>query len=158
MLTVEHYELIRRKVLIDGMSRRAVAKELGHSRKSVDKALAQAAPPGYRLSRPRRQPALEPFRAIIDAWLEEDQLRPRKQRHTAQRVYERLRAEHRYGGSACTVRRYVARRRQGRQEVFMPLVFAPGEEAQVEGAIPLVRVTWPEYAFSRRGTRRELIL
>jgi transposase len=149
MLTVEHYELIRRKVLIDGMSRRAVAKELGHSRKSVDKALAQAAPPGYRLSRPRRQPALEPFRAIIDAWLEEDQLRPRKQRHTAQRVYERLRAEHRYGGSACTVRRYVARRRQGRQEVFMPLVFAPGEEAQVD---------WGEATVLIQGVERKVQL
>ena len=132
MLTVEHYELIRRKVLVDGISRRAVAKELGHSRKTVDKALAEAVPPGYRLSKPRKQPVLEPWRAIIDAWLEEDERRPRKQRHTAQRIYERLRTEHQYLGSSCTVRRYVARRRQKQQEVFVPLVFAPGEEAQVE--------------------------
>src|SRR6476646_6852831 len=103
MLTVEHYELIRRKVLIDGMSRRAVAKELGHSRKTVDKALAEAVPPPYRLSQPRKRPILEPVQAIIDAWLEEDQRRPRKQRHTAQRIYERLCSEHQFTGSVGTV-------------------------------------------------------
>lgn len=132
MLTVEHYELIRRKVLIEGRSRRAVAKELGHSRKTVDKALATAVPAGYRLSKPRAQPVLEPVKGIIDAWLEEDRQRPRKQRHTAERIYERLRDEHGFTGSSCTVRRYVSQRRTVGQEVFMPLSFAPGEEGQVD--------------------------
>jgi len=52
MLTVEHYELIRRRVLIDGLSQRKTAKEFGHSRKTVAKALAFRIPPGYRLSEP----------------------------------------------------------------------------------------------------------
>jgi hypothetical protein len=51
MLTVEDYELIRRKFFLDGMSQRAIAAELGHSRKTVAKAIAHAAPPGYRLDR-----------------------------------------------------------------------------------------------------------
>lgn len=149
MLAVEHYELIRRKVLIDGMSRRAVARELGHSRKTIDKALASAAPLGYQLSQPRSQPVLSPWRSVIDAWLDEDRRRPRKQRHTAQRVFERLRDEHQYNGSSSTVRRYVARRRQGRQEVFMPLVFAPGEEAQVD---------WGEATVLIQGVERKVQL
>ena len=65
MLTVEPYELIRRKVLVDGMSQRAVAQELGHSRKTVKKALEHAVPPGYRREEPRSRPVLEPVRAII---------------------------------------------------------------------------------------------
>lgn len=129
---MEHYELIRGKVLIDGLSRRAVARELGHSRKTVDKALAEAMPPGYRQQQPRKQPVLEPVKAVIDAWLEEDQRRPRKQRHTAQRIYERLCSEHGFTGSVCTVQRYLARRRVGQQEVFMPLAYSPGEEAHRE--------------------------
>ncbi len=60
-----------------------------------------------------------------------DQSRPRKQRHTAQRIYERLRDEHGYAGSASSVRRYVAWRKRGQGEVFMPLCFGPGEEASL---------------------------
>lgn len=149
MLTVEHYELIRRKVLIDGLSRRAVARELGHSRKTIDKALAAAKPPGYRQQQPRQQPVLEPVKAVIDAWLEEDQRRPRKQRHTAQRIYERLRSEHGFSGSVCTVQRYLARRRFGQQEVFMPLVYSPGEEAQVD---------WGEATVLIQGQERKVQL
>jgi len=99
MLTVADYELIRRKFFVDGQSARAIAKELGHSRKTVAKAIASAVPPGYRRSEPRERPAIERYRTIIDAWLEEDQSRPRKQRHTAQRIYERLRDDHEYTGS-----------------------------------------------------------
>jgi hypothetical protein len=96
VVTVVDYELIRRKRLLDGQSGRSIAKELGHSRKTVAKALAHPVPPGYRRKGPKKRPAIEPFRAWIDAWLEEDQSRPRKQRHTAERIYERLRAEHGY--------------------------------------------------------------
>jgi transposase len=149
MLTVEHFELIRRKFLIDGMSQRAIASELRHSRKTVAKALAHAAPPGYQSSRPRVKRKISPFQAIIDAWLEEDKARPRKQRHTAQRVYERLRSEHGYTGSACTVRRYVAQRKPIRQEVYIPLEFKPGEEAQVD---------WGEAWVIENGIERQVQL
>jgi predicted DNA-binding protein (UPF0251 family) len=58
MLTVEHYELIRRKVVIEEKSQRDVAKELGHSRKTVAKALELRIPPGYRSAGPRPRPVL----------------------------------------------------------------------------------------------------
>jgi len=70
MLTVDHNELIRCKILIDGLSQRDVAKDLGHSRKTVAKALELRIPPGYRLSQPQPRPVFDPFKYIIEAWLE----------------------------------------------------------------------------------------
>ncbi len=136
MLTVAQYEVIRRKVLVDGLSQRAVAQELGHSRKTVKKAVEHPLPLGYRRRQPRTQPVLEPVRAMIEAWLEADRSRPRKQRHTAQRVFERLRDEHQFAGSYSPIQRFVAawKRQQGlhTSDVYVPLVFAAGEEAQVD--------------------------
>ena len=135
MHAVEHYELIRRKHFVDGMSQRAIAEELGHSRKFVRKALEHPIPPGYRLTKPKPKPTLDPVRPLIDAWLEEDLTRPVKQRHTAQRIYERLVEEEGFQGDPSTIRRYVAGWKQARnsagKEVFAPLEFRPGEEAQV---------------------------
>jgi transposase len=132
MLKVDDYELIRRKHLVDGMSQRAIARELGHARNTVAKAVANPIPPGYRLSAPRGKPVIDPVKPIIDAWLEADQAKPRKQRHTAQRIYERLRDEHHFAGDATTVRRYIREAKSRTKEVFMPLAFEPGEEAQVD--------------------------
>jgi len=132
MLTVDDYELIRRKHLIDGLSIRAISRTLGHSRKTIRKALTHPTPPGYQRVKPADSPVMGPVSGIVDAWLEQDRDRPRKQRHTAQRIYERLRDEHSFTGSPSTVRRYVARRKAVKQEVFLPLRFDPGEEAQVD--------------------------
>lgn len=153
MYTVEHYELIRRKHFVDGMSGRAIAKELGHSRKFVKKALTHAIPPGYRQSKPKPRPKLDPVGPIIDAWLEEDLTRPLKQRHTAQRIYERLVADENFTGDPSTIRRYVRERKQARnsagKEVFAPLEFRPGEEAQVD---------WGEAWIVENGRRRKVQL
>jgi transposase len=132
MLTVEHYELIRRKVLIEGKSQREAAKELGHSRKTVAKALELRIPPGYRLSEPRPRPVIEPVRHIIDAWLEQNKYARPKQRQTGQRIYERLRDEYGFTGHYGTVQRYIKEAAHRPKEVFMPLPFEPGEEAQVD--------------------------
>lgn len=135
MLTVAQIELIRRKVLVDGMSQREAAEELGHSRKTIAKALAQPLAPKYELKQPRKKPKLDPVRPLIDAWLEEDRRRPRKQRHTAMRIYQRLCADYEFDGSYPVVSRYVAQWKQQQglsAEVFMPLVFTPGQEAQVD--------------------------
>jgi len=132
VVTVEHYERIRRMVLVEGLSQRETAERLGHSRKTVRKALKHSQPPGYRrVSEPRR-PIIGPVKHIIDAWREEDHKRPRKQRHTGQRIFERLRDEYVFTESASTVRRYVAECQQTQGEVFFPLSFDPGEEAQVD--------------------------
>jgi transposase len=132
MLSVDHYELIRRKHLIDGLSLRAISRELGHSRKTIRKALAHGTPPGYRRHQPTVSPVMDKVAGIVDAWREQDKTQPPKQRHTAQRIYERLRDEHGFTGSASAVRRYVCKLKATGKEVFMPLQFDPGEEAQVD--------------------------
>jgi transposase len=132
MLTVDHYELIRRKVVIEGKSQRDVAKELGHSRETVAKALELRIPPGYRLSEPRPRPVIEPVKHIIDAWLEQNKTSRRKQKQTAMRIYERLRDEYGFRGHYGTVQRYIKEAANRQKEVFMPLQFEPGEEAQVD--------------------------
>lgn len=55
-------------------------------------------PPGYRLKRTRAKPKLGPFLGRIDAMLAEDETMPRKQRHTAKRIFERLQEEGYTGG------------------------------------------------------------
>lgn len=152
VLEVDHYELIRRLHYVDGLSQRAIALKLGHSRKTIKKALSRAAPlPHKSQGSSRAKPTLDPFMAIIDAWLKRDLDQPRKQRHTAQRIYERLRDEHGYTGHSSTIRRYVAKVRPGLagQEVFMPLSFDPGEEAQVD---------WGEATIIQNGKARKVQL
>jgi transposase len=150
MLDVNDNEIIRRKVEIDGMSQREVALELGHSRKTVAKALAHPIPPGYQVHKPRSSPVMDPYRAIIERWLALDKAAPVKQRHTAQRIYERLRDEEKFAGDAGTVRRFVARlRAQEPRESYLPLQFEPGEEAQVD---------WGEGKVLRNGVERAVQL
>ena len=98
MKTVEIYARVRRAVLVEGVSRRAAAREFGLARKTVGKMLEYSAPPGYQRQKPARRPKLGPWQGVIDAILEDDKQRPRKQRHTAKRIFERLRAEHAYAG------------------------------------------------------------
>ena len=87
---------VRRAVLVEGKSQRAVAREFGLARKTVSKMLEYSVPPGYQRQKPVRRPKLGPWQGVIDAILEDDKQRPRKQRHTAKRIFERLRAEHGY--------------------------------------------------------------
>ena len=131
MLTVDHYEIIRRKVR-DGMSQRDVAKELGHSRNTVSKALNNPIPPGYRLAQPRSKPAIEPFTHILDEWIEQNKKTRRKQRMYVTKMYERLCEEYSFTGHYSTIQRYVKEATNRKQEVFMPLAFDPGQEAQVD--------------------------
>jgi len=150
MLTVNHFEIIRRKVLLDGSSQRDVARELGHSRKTVAKALVHASPPGYLMGVERRCPVMDAYRAVIEQWLESDKTAPPKQRHTAQRIYERLRDEHQFTGNEGTARRFVAKlKAQQPQEAFMPLLFEAGEEAQVD---------WGEAKVIENGIQRTVQL
>ena len=98
MKTVELYARVRRAVLVEGRSQRVVAREFGLARKTVRKMLEYSAPPGYQRQKPVRRPKLGPWQGMIDAILEDDKQRPRKQRHTAKRIFARLHAEHGYLG------------------------------------------------------------
>jgi transposase len=126
---MEQWSEIRRKVLVEGVSRRQIYREYGVGWRTLEKMLDHPEPPGYRQRVQRRRPKLGAFVGVIDGILEDDAdpSTPRKQRHTARRIYERLRDEHGYTGSEVTVRRYVAEQVRVSGEVFVPLSQPPGE-------------------------------
>ena len=127
MYTVELYARVRRAVQVEGKSERQVAREYGLARETVRKMMKHSAPPGYRRQQPAKKPQLDPWVGVIDAILEEDRERPRKQRHTAKRIHERLRDEHGFGGGYTIVKDYVRLRRLRQREMFVPLVHPPGD-------------------------------
>ena len=131
MHTVELYAAVRRAVQVEGISEREAARRFGISRMTVRKMLQFSVPPGYCRSKPVRRPKLEPYVGFIDHILQEDQQRHKKQRHTAQRIFERLRQEHGYDGGITIVRNYVHQHKQRHQEMFVPLWHPPGD-AQVD--------------------------
>ena len=127
MYHVELYARVRRACMVEGMSVREASRVFGLHRDTVRKMLAWPVPPGYRRQDPPRRPKLEPFTGVIDAILEADRQVPRKQRHTAKRVFERLRDEHGFDGQYTIVKDYVRERRRRTQEMFVPLSHAPGQ-------------------------------
>ena len=86
---MELYARVRRAVQVDGMSVRQAAREFGLSRKTIRKMLAFAVPPGYQRNKPPARPKLGPWLGVVDQILEDDQSQPKKQRHTARRIYDR---------------------------------------------------------------------
>jgi transposase len=147
---VEVFEQIRRDhEQQQGLSVRALAKRYGVHRRTVRQALADAVPPP-RKTPVRRAPKLDQAKATIDQWLREDLDAPPKQRHTAQRIWQRLVDErHMVELSYSTVRDYVARRRPQValerddlivERAFVPQTHAPGQDAEVDFADLWVRV------------------
>jgi len=89
---------IRRKVLVEGASKRSIRRDYNIGSAALEKILANSEPPGYRQSAARPKPRLGQFLGVIDEILEADKTAPPKQRHTARRIYERLRDEYGYTG------------------------------------------------------------
>jgi transposase len=134
--TVELFEEIRREYEFGIGTIQGVARKFGVHRRLVREALSGAVPV-VKLSHPRPRPRIEPVAAFIDAILEADRQAPRKQRHTAHRIYERLQQE-RPGFLVAepTVRRYVRQRKAAlglaARETFVPQSYPWGSEAQVD--------------------------
>ena len=118
---------IRRKVLVDKVPQRQICRDYKISPHTLTKILENAEPPGYQRTIERPRPKLGPFLGVIDQILADDQSAPVKQRHSAKRIFERLRDEHGFDGSESHVRRYVAEVGHRHREVFVPLAQPPGE-------------------------------
>jgi transposase len=124
---MENWAEIRRRVLVDGLSRRAACREYDLHWDTLQKILTHPEPPGYRRESPRPRPKLDPFLPVLHQVLQDDKKAPGKQRHTAKRIFERLRDEHGYTGGLTVVKDAVRAWRRTQAEVFVPLAHPPGE-------------------------------
>ena len=133
---VELFEQIRRDRRVEELSIRELADRHRVHRRTVREALASAVPPPRKAYPPRARPAIDPYVEIVDGWLLADRDVPRKQRHTARRVWQRLVAEHGATLAEVTVSGYVAGRKVelglDRVEVAVPQTHPPGAEAEVD--------------------------
>jgi len=127
---MEWWTEIRRQVLVEGVSKRQIQRETGIHWQTLEKILINSSPPGYRLSRSRVEPKIGPFKPLIAQIIETDKGEPKKQRHTAKRIFERI-CEEGYTGGYTQVKESVREIKKTNREVFMPLIHRPGE-AQVD--------------------------
>ena len=128
---MEFWTEVRRQVLVGGLSKRGAVKRYGISWHTLQKILDHEEPPGYRQKQPRSKPKIDEFLPIIAEILKADQKAPRKQRHSAKRIFDRLKTEHGFTGGYTIVKDAVRTWKQSQKEVFLPLVHRPGE-AQVD--------------------------
>ncbi|GJD76314.1 hypothetical protein CFIICLFH_4570 [Methylobacterium goesingense] len=126
MFAVEVYAAVRQFVFNDGNSRREAARVFGLSRETIAKMCRFSLPPGYTRTKPIEKPKLGPLLPVIDAILEADRIASVKQRHTAKRIFERLRDEHGYAGGYTVVKDHVRIARASGRETFVPLAHPPG--------------------------------
>jgi transposase len=133
---VELFEQIRREHEFGVGTIAGVSRKLGVHRRMVREALRSAEPAATKQQR-RRLRKLDEASVFIDRILQADQSAPPKQRHTARRIFDRLRAEvSDFKGSERSVRDYVQQRRQQLglevREVFVAQSYDWGSEAQVD--------------------------
>ena len=137
-MDMEQWARVRRKVLIEGRSKRSVMKEEGLHWETLQKMLAHSRPPGYRrVNKSGRK--IDAYAEWVQAVLDSDREVHRKQRHTAKRIFERLKEERGYEGGYTAVKELVAEFKAVKREVFVPLIHRPGE-AQVDFGHALVNV------------------
>ena len=126
MYKVDVYLRVRRAVMVEGMSVREAARTFVLHRDTVRKMLTYSVPPGCQRQTPPKKPKLSPYTGVIDRILEDDHQVPRKQRHTAKRIFERLRDEYGFDGQYTIVKDYVREHRRQTREMFVPLSHLPG--------------------------------
>ena len=136
---MEWWTKIRLEVLRGEKGKREILRSEGIHWETLKKILKYSEPPGYRLKEARHKPKIGPYLERIAQIIEEDKALPKKQRHTAKRIYERIR-EMGYEGKYTQVKEAVKEIVRVKQEVFMPLIHRAGE-AQVDFGYALAKVT-----------------
>ena len=134
---MEQWNKIRQRVLREGVSIRQIQRETGLHFKTIKKILSHSSPPPFDCPE-RPKPKIDPYLERIADILESDSALPKKQRHTAKRIFEVIRAEG-YGGGYTAVKDVVRDLKCTSQEVFVPLVHRPGE-AQMDFGQALVKM------------------
>ena len=94
---MDRWTKIRLEVLRGESSKREVLRREGIHWETLKKILVNPSPPGYQIKQPRPRPKVGPFLERIAQIIESDKVYPQKQRHTARRIYERIK-EMGYGG------------------------------------------------------------
>lgn len=134
MIRMVQIEYIKKLHFKEGKSIREISKILGHSRNTVSKYLDKDVfkEPKYKLNTDKPAPVLDPVKPIINQWLIEDEQMPKKQRHSAVRIYQRLVEEYGFTGGCSTVRNYVYSKKATPKNVFIPLEYELGSNAQMD--------------------------
>jgi len=118
---LESWKEVRRQVLTNQLSKRGACEKYGLGWRTLEKILAHSEPLGYRQSQPRPRPKIDPFLPVIHQILVDDRQAPSKQRHTAWRIFERLRHEQQFSGRYTIVKDAVRAWHESHQEDFPPL-------------------------------------
>jgi len=122
---MEMWRDIRRRVLVEDEGKRQICREYGIHFRTLQKILTHSEPPGYQLTKPREKRKIGPYLAFIDEILAADKKAPKKQRHTAKRIFDRLVDEYGYDGGYTAVKEVVRAFKQKSREVFVPLSHPP---------------------------------
>ena len=150
---MEWWSKVRLEVSRGEKSKRGVLRDEGIHWETLKKILMYSEPPGYRLREARPKPKIGPYLERIAQIIEEDKSLPKKQRHMAKRIYERIR-EMGHGGKYTQVKDAVRELLRVKQEVFMPLMHRVGE-AQVDFGYALAKVSIPTPPLNRTSSDEE---
>ena len=143
---MEWWTKVRLEVLRGKKKKREVLRSEKIGWETLKKILAHPEPPGYRLKEPRPKPKIGAYLERIAQIIEEDKALPKKQRHTAKRIYKRIR-EMGYGGKYTQVKDAVRELLRVKQEVFLPLIHRAGE-AQVDFGYALAKVSYKKWSLA----------
>ncbi len=127
----EEQECIRRATVVERKSVRQIARESGRSRKTVKRVVDGKVRKQEQGALREKPLVYEPYRQRVEELWEENRHLPSKQRYTTAKIYEIIRSEG-YSGCESRIRQELRKRKGLPQEMYLPLSFEPGEDAQCD--------------------------